>query len=142
MRSLISTSILALGLLGGCTPSMKPAAGNEPAKAHMADSAPVATPPAPAQAPTAATTQTYVGWYMEHGGQPMFQTCGSSDMGNVDNAAELQRRVKASDVVPGNPVYVRFTGRTEGSTIRVAEVQQVGSPTPVRNCALAGVVTP
>lgn len=143
MRSLILVSILGLLLLGGCTPPVQPPADSAPATTPAAAaSGPGATTQAPAQAPAGAGTQAYVGWYTEHGGQPMFQACDSSDMGNIDNAGELQARIKASDIVPGNPVYVRFTGRSEGGTIRVAQVQQVGSPTPVRDCALPGVVTP
>ncbi len=139
MRSLILGWTVSLVLLGGCTGAVQPTANTGTAAAPAAAQAPVATP-APAPAPAAA--QAYVGWYMEHGGQPMFQACGSSDMSNIGNAGELQAQVKASDIVPGNPVYVRFTGRSESGTIQVAQVEQVGSPTPVRDCALPGVVTP
>lgn len=148
MRSLILGWTVGLGLLGGCTGTVQPPADTgtaaAPAAAPAPSPTPVATPaPAPLPAPAApAAEQAYVGWYMEHGGQPMFQACGRSEMSNIGNAGELQARVKSSDIVPGNPVYVRFTGRSEDGTIRVAQVQQVGSPTPVRDCALPGVVTP
>lgn len=137
MRSLILGWTVGLGLLGGCTGTVQPPADTGTA------AAPAAAPaPAPVPAPAPAAEQAYVGWYMEHGSQPMFQACGSSNMVNVSNAADLRARLKASDVVPGNPVYVRFTGRSEGSAIVVDQVQQVGSPSPVRDCALPGVVMP
>lgn len=138
MRSLILGWTVGLCILGGCTTPVQPPPVDT-AAAPAATPAPVETP---APAPAATTARSYVGWYMDHGDQPMFQACGSSEMSNIGNAGDLQAQVKASDIVPGNPVYVRFSGRSEGGTIQVAQVQQVGSPTPVRDCALSGVVTP
>lgn len=57
--------------------------------------------------PAPATT-SYVGWYLEHGGQGRLQLCGQ-------------------------PHALRVAAST---------VQQFGSPTPIRNCGMTGVVLP
>ncbi len=78
---------------------------------------------------------------MEHGGVGRFQPCGQSQPLSVDSA-ELRARAKAFSLQADTPVYVRVFGTTDGSVLTVSGVQQFGSPTPVRNCGMTGVVLP
>ena len=40
----------------------------------------------------------------------------------------------------GNPVYVRVKGEISGATLSISDVEQFGSPEPVMDCAMTGVV--
>lgn len=77
------------------------------------------------------------GWYRAG----MLQACGSTKSMKVSNSAELDKQVKAGGMQPGDPVYVRLEGSMSGGALSVTRVAQFGSPTPVRDCAMTGVVT-
>lgn len=101
--------------------------------------------PAPVAAPTPTATakgQSYSGWYMEHAGQSTFQPCGQTKQWRVSAPADLVARAKKFGLEQDTPVYVQLLGTAQGDAIAVSRVQQFGSPTPVRNCALTGVVLP
>ncbi len=91
---------------------------------------------------TAATEKSYAGWYMEHAGQGMFQPCGQDQPWRVSVPADLPARAKVFALDEDTPVYVRVLGAVEGEAIAVSRVEQFGSPVPVRNCAMTGVVIP
>lgn len=101
-------------------------------------------PPARGTAPSgpAAPATVHAGWYLEHAGQPRFQPCGQSQPLPIVAAADLPARAKAFGLADDTPVYVRVTGTIAGGEVRVAAVEQFGSPTPVRDCGLTGVVSP
>lgn len=86
--------------------------------------------------------QPYAGWYMQHAGQGTFQPCGQSQLLQVSAPADLVVRAKAFGLDEDTPIYVRVTGSVSGSEIAVSRVDQFGSPTPVRNCAMSGAVIP
>ncbi len=86
--------------------------------------------------------QSYAGWYMEHAGQSTFQPCGQTKQWRVSAPADLVARAKKFGLEQDTPVYVQLLGTAQGDVIAVSRVQQFGSPTPVRNCALTGVVIP
>jgi len=91
---------------------------------------------------TAAPTAVHTGWYLEHAGQPRFQPCGQSQPLRIAAAADLPARAKAFGLDEDTPVYMRVKGTISGGELRVVAVEQFGSPTPVRNCGLTGVVIP
>ncbi|MEO5595617.1 MAG: hypothetical protein ABIQ97_00500 [Lysobacteraceae bacterium] len=98
---------------------------------------------APIAAPTSAAPakgQPYSGWYMEHAGKSTFQPCGQTKQWRVSAPADLVARAKKFGLEQDTPVYVQLLGTAQGDAIAVSRVQQFGSPTPVRNCALTGVV--
>lgn len=86
--------------------------------------------------------QSYAGWYMESEGQRTFQSCGQAQRLRVTSAADLPARAKVFGLQPNTPVYVKLTGSNQGDLLIVSRVEQFGSPTPVRNCAMNGVVIP
>ena len=82
----------------------------------------------------------YSGWYMQHAGQGTFQACGQSQPWRVSASADLHTRAKTFDLGQDTPVYVRLIGSAHDNEIEVSRVEQFGSPTPVRNCTITGVV--
>jgi hypothetical protein len=78
---------------------------------------------------------------MEHGDMGMFQLCGHEQQLTVDSA-DLRARAKEFGLEPNTPVYTRLTGSSDGSTFTVTGIEQFGSPEPVRDCGLTGVVMP
>jgi hypothetical protein len=101
-------------------------------------------PAAPLAAPTAAAIpeQEFVGWYMEHGQAATFLACGAQAAWPVASSKPLSQRARAFGLAPDTPVYVRVRGfRAEGRLV-VATVSQFGSPTPIRDCPMTGVVLP
>lgn len=86
--------------------------------------------------------QAYRGWYMEHRGQASFQPCGQSWPWRVTESADLPAQARKFDLQPDTPIYVRVSGVQQGDTIAVISVEQFGSPIPVRDCAMTGVVIP
>jgi len=86
--------------------------------------------------------QAYRGWYMEHGSQSTFQPCGQSAQWPIARSADLAAKAKAFDLQPDTPVYVRVSGYTKAGALNVSRVDQFGSPEPVRDCAMTGVVIP
>ena len=138
-------TLIATALLVACSASDRPAdtAAATPAPATApAVSAPPPTAPAPEPAPAAPVGgDTIAGWYMEHGDMGMFQRCGQDAQLGVDSA-ELRAEARKFGLEPNTPVYVRVVGTSDGSKVSVTRVEQFGSPTPVRDCGLTGVVTP
>ena len=100
-----------------------------------------ANDPAPAAAPAAAG-QTYAGWYMQRAGQGSFQPCGAARPLRVTSSADLPARARTFGLDENVPIHVRVTGVVSGSVIAISRVEQFGSPVPVRDCALTGVVVP
>lgn len=96
----------------------------------------------PATAGIDAPATSYAGWYMEHAGQATFQPCGQAQPWRITEPADLPARARAFGLEPDTPVYVRLSGAAAAGAIAVTTVEQFGSPTPVRNCALNGVVIP
>ncbi|MEO6155436.1 MAG: hypothetical protein ABIP16_06890 [Thermomonas sp.] len=92
--------------------------------------------------PTKSADQSYSGWYMESAGQRTFQPCGQAQRLRVISAADLPAKAKAFGLQTNTPVYVKLTGSNQGDLFTVSRVEQFGSPTPVRNCAMDGVVIP
>ena len=92
--------------------------------------------PVPGAAPTAtpsATAQPVAGWY-SHG---RLQPCASPAM-PVEDAAELDRRIRAAGMSPDDPVYVRVEAATTDGGLRIERIVQIGSPTPVKDCPMSG----
>lgn len=85
---------------------------------------------------------SYAGWYMEHAGEGMFQLCGQSQQWRVTVPADLPARAKAFGLDQDTPIYARLVGSVKANEIEVSRVEQFGSATPVRNCAMTGVVIP
>ena len=103
---------------------------------------------APMKAP-----QQMAGWYNQSAGARTFQRCGSSEQWLVTQMADLNKRATAFGLQGDTPVYVKLSAvvsapgkfgpqGTYPREVRVERVVQFGSPTPVRNCALTGVVYP
>lgn len=90
----------------------------------------------------AGSGQAHAGWYIQHAGQGTFQPCGQSQLLQVSASADLPARARAFGLGEDTPVYVRVTGSVSGREIAVSRVDQFGSPTPVRNCAMDGVAIP
>lgn len=127
---------LTLGLaLAGCA---RPEAVADAPQAHTAPAHPEQE--AMHDAPHA-STRLHVGWYREHGGQGLFQPCGSETVYRVSAQPELRSRARGFGLQPDTPVYVRLEAAMERDTLEVARVVQFGSPTPVRDCPMTGVVT-
>lgn len=99
---------------------------------------------AAAQTSPASTEHALAGWYIQHGSQGSFQPCGQSEQWRIGAAADLADRAKAFGLDDDNPIYVRVLATTRASdkSIDISRVEQFGSPTPVRNCAMNGVVIP
>lgn len=92
----------------------------------------------------ATEVQSYTGWYMEQAGQGVFQLCGQSQQWRVSESAELRAKASEFGLDQDSPVYVRLVGvqSANGNELTVSRVDQFGSPTPVRNCGMTGVVIP
>jgi len=100
-----------------------------------------ARPPALASATSAPPNRALAGWYLEHDAEGRFQPCGPAEPLRVDSA-DLRARARDFGLDADTPVYVRVAGSIDGSTLQVVRVEQFGSPTPVRDCAMTGVVLP
>ena len=138
MRTLNPEWLLALAgaiALMGCAAADKP-----PAAATQSPQ--VATNPEPVAA-SAAEGEIYRGWYLEHDGQGMFQPCGQSQQWRVESP-ELRVQAKDFGLDPDTPIYVHVSATLSdgGDELSVSRVDQFGSPTPVRDCAMTGVVMP
>lgn len=99
---------------------------------------------AAAEKKPAAQGQPYAGWYMERAGQGLFQLCGQSQQQRVSGSAALRTKAREFGLGQDTPVYVRLVGAqsADGNELVVSRVDQFGSPTPVRNCGMTGVVIP
>lgn len=82
------------------------------------------------------------GWYTEHAGQATLQRCGRNETLRISAPSKLREKAGAFGLTEGNPVYVRVKGEISGATLSISDVEQFGSPEPVRDCAMTGVVIP
>lgn len=94
---------------------------------------------APAPLPA---TALHAGWYMEHDGAGVFRPCGQDRAWRVTHDAALRAAARDFGLQPDTPVYVRLAGSPlpDRGEFRLARVEQLGSPTPVRDCPMTGVV--
>jgi len=97
-----------------------------------------------AERSSAAGAKPLAGWYMQEGAVETFQPCGESTPRRITNDADLRAKAKSFGLDDGNPVYVKIVASLSASdkTVKVDRVTQFGSPTPVRDCAMTGVVHP
>jgi hypothetical protein len=79
---------------------------------------------------------------MQHGGQGSFQACGAAHPWRVSAPGELPAHARAFGLDDDTPIYVRIQGIQSADGIAVSRVEQFGSPTPVRDCPMTGVVIP
>lgn len=91
--------------------------------------------------------QPLTGWYLHGASGSRFQPCGKSEQWQVAAKADLETRAKAFGLQDDTPVYVKLLANMSGQgggkpTIDVVRVVQFGSPTPVRDCGMTGVVMP
>lgn len=86
----------------------------------------------------------YAGWYTEHARQSSFQPCGHGPALLVSGSAELRAQARKFGLDQDTPVYVRLIGvpTADRNEFVVSRVEQFGSATPVRDCAMTGVVIP
>ncbi len=110
--------------------------------ATMLGGCPLAEDTQSANAAATSGAHAFAGWYMQHAGQGSFQACGQPRPWRVSTAAELPTRAKAFGLDDDTPVYVRIQGTRSRDGIDVWKVEQFGSPTPVRDCPMTGVVIP
>lgn len=82
------------------------------------------------------------GWYIEHADVAAFRPCGQERAWRIANGAALRESARNFDLQPDTPVFVRLAGRYDPGSgeFRVAKIEQFGSPTPVRDCPMTGVV--
>lgn len=130
-----SLALVSVAILSACVAADKPPAAATPSPQAV-------TNPEPVPASTA-EGERYRGWYMEHDGQGMFQPCGQSRQWRVESP-ELRAQARDFELDPDTPVYVHVFGTPSagGEELSVSRVDQFGSPTPVRDCAMTGVVMP
>lgn len=97
-----------------------------------------------AERPSAVGAKALAGWYMQEGAVATFQPCGESTARRITKDADLRAKAKTFGLEDGNPVYVKVIASLSviDKTFNVNRVTQFGSPTPVRDCALTGVVHP
>lgn len=81
-----------------------------------------------------AAVSTYAGWFQHDSLQP----CGSETRWTVTSADALHARIREAGMSPADPVYVRLAGTLAGTQLRVERIEQVGSPTPIRDCPMRG----
>lgn len=91
--------------------------------------------------PDIAKAETMAGWYMEHAGIRTLLPCGAAAASTITDAGDLPARARAFGLEDDLPVYVRIHAASRDGALVVASVDQFGSPVPVRNCAMTGVVT-
>ncbi len=96
------------------------------------------------EATRSAEGQLLAGWYREHAGKGVFQVCGDSKQLSVSGSGQLRAEARKFGLQQDSPVYARLFGvlTDSGSTLQVSRVEQFGSTTPVRDCAMTGVVIP
>lgn len=93
-----------------------------------------------AATPAAAAPGTYAGWYLQRAGKGRFQPCGREAQWAVGQGADLAARAREFGLMDDTPVYVRVTGELHDGVLDVSSVEQFGSPKPVRDCPMTGVV--
>lgn len=110
---------------------------NPRALIHALALAGLATACAPVQSPPAAS-ETYSGWYMQHGTGASLQPCGEPASLRVANGETLRSRAAGFGLQDDLPVYVRVRGTRSDGEFRLAAVEQFGSEVPVRTCGMTG----
>ena len=135
-QALAMGSMMAL-LMSGCAAPDKVTA------------APAASVPE-TSAPSAAIPDAHPlnGWYLQGASGSRLQPCGQSVQWLIGDKADLQARAKSFGLQDDTPVYVKLLARVSdassnsGKKVDVVRVEQFGSPTPIRDCGMTGVVTP
>ena len=94
-----------------------------------------------AEKPSTGATHSYAGWYTQHAGRGSFQPCGQAPALLVRESADLRAEAKKFGLDDDTPVYVRLSGSVSAdrNEMSVTKVDQFGSPTPVRDCAMSGL---
>lgn len=87
---------------------------------------------------TKAATVALAGWYSQDAARAMLQPCGKAETLVVVNEAGLRERAHTFGLQDGDPVYVRVEGSRDGGSFRLERIDQFGSVTPVRDCAMTG----
>ncbi len=124
-------------LMAGCVAADK--AATTPAVSAHATSAPSGSIP---------DAQPLNGWYLQGTSGSRLQPCGQSVQWRIGDKADLPERAKAFGLQDDTPVYVKLLARVSGASndsgkkVDVVRVEQFGSPIPVRDCGMTGVVTP
>lgn len=83
------------------------------------------------------STSTQAGWYSAG----TLRACGSAKAMKVDKPAEIDAQIKKGGMSTSDPVYVQVEGMAMGEGYMLTRVVQVGSKTPVRDCAMTGTTT-
>jgi hypothetical protein len=96
----------------------------------------------PVDSPLAGSDVQISGWYTEHDGQLTLQPCGKHEPLRIVSSPSLAEQAHAFGPKESHPVYVRVRGVVSGGTLTVSEVEQFGSPEPVSDCAITGMVFP
>ena len=92
----------------------------------------------PSDAALVGSTASFVGWYTQQAGKAELRPCGGATALQVDNGAALAARARDFGLLDGDPVYVKVHGVRSGTALRVSQVDQFGSPTPIRDCPMGG----
>ena len=124
--------------LGGC-------AGADKAASQPVARASTQKTPVPKASAHVAEGQPLNGWYLQGASGSRLQPCGKSEQWPIGAKADLEARAKAFDLQDDTPVYVKLLARVDENSaprVDVVKVEQFGSPTPVRDCGMTGVVTP
>lgn len=132
--------IAATLLLAACQRPAVPAAPSDGTPAAPASAVRAADADGAATATPAAATGRFAGWYLQRAGKGRFQPCGRQAQWAVGQGADLATRARDFGLMDDTPVYVRVTGDMHEGVLDVRSVEQFGSPTPVRDCAMTGVV--
>ena len=148
MNALMPPLALSIGLALAACSAPQPNAGNSADDGAATSTTtrrepPVASAPATANRTEPAPQTTDVGrmpsiqagWYSDG----TFRACGSTSVLKVDDTADIERRITAGGMTAGEPVYVQLEGMPmSGNAFMLTRVVQVGSKTPVPDCAMTG----
>lgn len=119
-------------------------AGPDKASAGPVESAPTSSQ----VSPSIPDAHPLSGWYLQGAGGSRMQPCGQSVQWPIGDMADLKARAKTFGLQDDTPVYVKLLARVSvagggaAKKVDVVRVEQFGSPTPVRDCAMTGVVMP
>lgn len=96
--------------------------------------------PIPSSAAPAASAVAVTGWYTQQGAVAQLRPCGDATALQVDNGAALAARARDFGLQDGDPIYVKIHGVRDGAALRLEQVDQFGSPTPIRDCPMGGTM--
>lgn len=97
------------------------------------------TPGSAASPPrTKAPIVALAGWYTQDAARATLQPCGEVETLVLANDAGLRERAQTFGLQDGDPVYVQIEGSREDGSFRLDRIDQFGSDTPVRDCAMTG----